>query len=365
MSSEKRILCITTKMCHGGVQIFLLNYARALKKYGIIFDLVVQTEDKQIFDDYFLELGSKFYRVPSSSISKYRYTKSIFNILKNHPEYRVIHTHLNYFNIYPLLAAFLLRVPHRISHSHSSYKASNCIVNVARVFLRFLINKMATDRVACSITAANWLYGNHEKVQIFHNAIDIDNYKYSSLIRADIRRKYSIPDDCFVWIHVGTFAPVKNHFFLLSLLKSVVSHKKSIKLVLCGDGGLKADICNYIKQNELTQNVLLLGSVNNVRDFLMAADLFLLPSLFEGLPLSAIEAQAAGLPCILSDVVSSEVVVADNVVRLPLCKEQWEEQCILMQNRNFKREDAYYQLKASNYDITSEVLRIVEFYNNM
>ena len=367
---EVRILCVTTKLCTGGVQSFLINYARILKTYNVFFDYIVQTKEEQVYDKEVLNMGGKIYRVTPISDSIWEYIRGVRGILKEHPEYKNIHIHLNYLSIYPLLAAYLEKIPSRIVHSHSNYEASSVLVSIARFFIRLFFSFAATTRMSCSLAAAEWLYGKQSvrrgKIRIINNAIDIERFSFSLEVRNKIRKQLLISDDTVVLIHVGSFSPVKNHSFILSLFKEYHCRNKKSKLILCGDGNLRSEIERNIKKEGLEKDVFLLGNVSDVEKYLCAADVFVFPSFFEGLALSAIEAQSTGLCCVISNTINDEVVVCSkNVVCLPLNVELWINQIFMFQKELFHLEDRYsakFEVANSGYSIVNQCKYLMKIY---
>lgn len=303
-----RVLCVTTKLCPGGVQTFLVSYARELIEYGIWLDFVVQTTETQLYDQELLSMGCRIYSVCPYNKSKYQFLKEIYKILKNNKEYRIIHTHLNFINALPLFAAYLAKCPVRISHSHSNYEPSGIKAKIARYFAKAIIKLFATNFWACSQQSAIWIYEKLNDVQIIKNGVNYDKYCFDLISRDNYRKNLGISNSDFVWIHVGTYSEVKNQCFILYLLKEYLSINSNVKLLLCGDGELRNKINQTIDELGLQKYVIQLGSKNNVNDYLNAADLFVFPSHFEGLPFALIEAQTSGLPVVVSKAISDEAL---------------------------------------------------------
>ena len=182
-----RILCITTKLCAGGVQTFLVSYARELVKYGVLMDFVVQTTEPQIYDKELKELGCRIFPVCSYQTSRIRFFREVYHTLRDNPEYKIIHSHLNFINVLPLLAAYFAKCPIRISHSHSNYQPSGLKARIARHLLRFVINRIATEKWACSVLSSNWLYGKLGNVTVVKNCVSYDTYSLNLSVRKNIR----------------------------------------------------------------------------------------------------------------------------------------------------------------------------------
>lgn len=303
-----RVLCVTTKLCVGGVQTFLVSYAKELVKYDVWLDFAVQTKEPQFYDKELTKLGCRIFPIHSYNISRIRFFKDIYHILKGNPEYKIIHSHLNFINVLPLLAAYFAKCPVRISHSHSNYHPSGLIAKIARYMARFAINLIATDKWACSESSSVWLYGNLNNVKVIKNCVNYNTYSFNVSTREQIRKSLDLSDSLYVWIHVGSYSKVKNHKFILNVLKEYLYLDDNVRLILCGDGQLKHEIDSTINQLGLNDYVIQLGNRKNISDYLNAADVFVFPSLFEGLPFALIEAQTSGLPVIVSKAIPEEAL---------------------------------------------------------
>lgn len=354
------VLCITTRLCSGGVQTFFANFAPHLLEQGIRMNFAVQTDQKQPLDDYFLNMGSRIHHITPLTDSKRRFVRDIIRILRSHPEYRMLHAHMNFANFYPLLAARICGLPVRISHSHSCYE-SRSIIDRSRKFLwkKWLLSILATDYWACSSQAAAWLYGEHASsaaCKIIPNAIDVERFRFDEHVRNSVRHRLSI-DGKYAWVHVGTLGSAKNHRFLVELFASFHRKCPQSVLLLCGSGPLEDEIKRQIISLGLEQAVIMLGDVRNSWDYLFAADLVVFPSLYEGLPLSVIEAQVTGIPCIVSQAIPSQaVIVPDNIIRCDnYDKDIWLQKIAETSQRMISPEDreaCYLQAAASKYNIT-------------
>lgn len=310
-----RVLCFTSRLCNGGVQTFLTNYAKELSKYDIHLDIVVQTDKEEIHDEMMRSIGSKIYHVAKLSENPFKYLIDIYKILKSEKKYKVIWAHLNYASLPCLLVAYLCNVPIRICHSHSCYDASGMVSKVLRYIFHNIIDILITHKWACSDKAAKWLYKERSNCYIVPNAVDPSKYKYSEIFRKEIRSAYGIAESDLLLLCVGTLSKIKNQQFLILLMKELVKTKKNIKLLLCGDGPIKSHLEDKILESNLTNHIILTGNVNNPEKYMSAADMMLIPSLVEGLPLVVIESQFSTLPCIISSVVPDEAIFTNLVYR--------------------------------------------------
>lgn len=203
------------------------------------------------------------------------------------------------------------------------------------------------------------------KVEIINNAIDLDKFKYDENIRKQKREEFGIGEDTKVIGHIGRLVTVKNHLFLIDVFNEVYKKNKNTILILAGEGPLRDTIKDKIKSLNLENNVKLLGIRKDVNELYQAFDVLVLPSLYEGLPVVGIEAQASGLSCILSDAMTRETKILDTskFISLNETKENWAD-CIIKLLENSKREDARKQLRNKKFDIKVEAEKLEEKYKN-
>lgn len=360
-----RILQCTSELTVGGVQRFLIKYGEKLLSKGIIFDYIVQTDEEQTFDRKVTDEGSIIYHVTSLSKSVIRYMIDVYKILRKHPEYQIIHAHLNFASIAALIAAKLAGVRVRICHSHSNYEASGFKSRVARCVFRKIYPIFVTDCWACSQNAANWLYGSKCKnVSVICNAVDTNLYKYNDQTRIRFRHKLSIVDKT-VWIHVGMFGKAKNHVFLLEVFSEFVKENPNSVLLLCGSGEEQEIIHQKINDLRIREKVMELGMVHNVQDYYMAADLMVFPSLCEGLPFVIVEAQISGLPCVVSEAVPEEICFDGVQKVLNWDVNNWLDEVNASLKKSFDRQNAWKIIRQRGYDIDMEADTLGKKYLKM
>lgn len=361
-----QVLCVTTKLQFGGVQSFLKNYAAGLKDYGVQYNFAVQTDVRQPLDDYFESLGCKIYHITSMTESKVGFMRDLFSLLRDHPEIQIVHSHLNFANVYSLISAKLAGVKVRISHSHSNYEPKSFINDLIKKIIKLIGWKiLATDYWACGKEAGTWLYGNTNKVKVIKNAIDTEKFKYKDSIRKRIREELKIDGD-FVWVNVGSFSKSKNHKFLLDIFSDCKKLNPNSKLILCGDGEQRDPIQSIIESKQLTDSVLLMGNVDNCQDYLFASDIFVFPSLFEGFPLSVAEAESTGLQCVLSKAIPVEVIDFKYAVKIDdFDKDKWILAIDSFQKAPLKltdRQVAVDGIKRKGLDLSEEVRKLAQLY---
>ncbi len=353
----------------GGIEALLMGLYRHIDREYVQFDFMVHRPDKGYYEDEVTSLGGKIYRTPPFNPFKIgAFKKSVVDILTSHPEYKVFHCHAE-LNLWPLEYAHKLGIPTRIAHSHNA----KTVVNLKYFF--FLYEKMfiknhCTDMFMCSPKAGEWTFGKKAvrdgRVKFVKGIIDTQKFKYNEDVRREVRQELGIGDKILIG-HIGRFMQQKNHMFLLDIFNEIHKKNPNTVLALCGNGRLEDEIRQRVKQLGLENDVLFHGVYNGVNvqtcRLYQAYDLYLFPSLWEGLPLTGIEAQTSGLPVLMSDVISSDTVVTDNVTMLSLNKsaEEWADKALELVN-GFQRRDCQPQVKKAGFDVRDTANWLQEFY---
>lgn len=314
--SKKPIIVaqIMGKWIGGGVESVIMNYYRHLDHTKVQFDFICDEDSTRIPYDEIKKLGGRVFLVPKyQKLPKYlKALEELFR--KNH--YRIVHSNVNTLSVFPLYAAKKAGVPLRISHSHSTSNPKEWKRNIIKNILRPFSKKYATDYFACSELAGRYLFGNKAfdqgEVKIIHNAIDFNKFKFDPEARKKLRKELNIDEKTTVIGHVGRFVQTKNHNFLVNVFKEYHTKNPDSKLLLIGAGPLEEKIKTKVKKLNLTDSVLFLGQREDINKLYSVMDVFCLPSLYEGLPVAGIEAQAAGLPCVYSDKVTIEADATNN-----------------------------------------------------
>lgn len=354
-------------MQRAGTESYMMNYYRNIDRTKIQIDFIVHGNEKGVYDDEIKELGGEIYNVPVKSKDYIGNIKAIESILKT-GKYKIIHSHMDAMSMVVLKIAKKCGIPIRIAHSHNTqHHTKNKIKFILNEYARKNICKYATHLFACSEDAARWLFGdeaiNEGNVKIINNAINIEKFKFNKKKRDILRENMCITDN-FVIGHIGRFDYQKNHIFLLDIFKETLNYIPNAKLVLVGDGHLRKEIEKKIKDIGIEDDVILTGNVENVYELINTFDLFILPSLFEGLGIVLIEAQANGLPCIASNNVPKDVNLSNLVsfVDLNDTLRTWVDKIIELKKENLNRENAYTVLESCGYNISIEAKRLEKIY---
>lgn len=362
MADPIRVLHVIRLMNHGGVESMIMNLYRNIDRTKVQFDFVQNSNEPAVYDEEILSLGGRIYHCPHYNVKNhFTYTKWWNEFFKAHPgEYPVVHGHLG------STAAIYLAIAKKhssfaIAHSHNT--GGSLSYQVFAYPTRFI----ADHFFACSKDAGVSRYGkkvgnDETRCTILQNAIDAERFLYHEEIRQQMRASLKISDDALVVGHVGQFREQKNHMFLLEIFQKIHEAKPESVLLLVGDGDLRPQIENAIAAKELQNHVILTGSRNDAWNYYQAMDVFVMPSHYEGLPVSMVEAQTAGLPCVVSTNVPKESAITDLVRFIPLENgaNDWREQ--VMAHAGMPRRNMLEEIKAAGFDIRSTALWLTDYY---
>lgn len=357
-----RILQCVSNMDRAGIETMLMNYYRNIDKSKIQFDFLCNKSKPGDYDAEIRQLGGKIYVSPGlNPIKWYKYQKYMKNLFNEHPEYRIIHCQNETMGFYALKAAKDCNVPVRIAHSHNTV-----IRKDAKFLIKWLCKKMiprvANLEVACGRDAGIFLFG--KEVKIIRNSIDTKKFIYDRKIREEIRKKLGITADKYVIGCVARFEPQKNHSFLIDVFYKYSINNPNAILLLIGEGTLEKKIHEKIKLYNIENKVIFTGSISNVNEYYNAMDIFVLTSHHEGLPVVVIEAQTNSLPCLISNKVTGEIKVNDNVEFLTISKvEPWTQKLELY--KNSERIDKSKKIVDAGYDIKEEAKKIEIWYEKL
>ena len=360
MNEPVRVLHCLVNMNRGGAETLIMNIYKSIDRDKVQFDFF--TSNEGVFDEEIKKMGGKIYRIPYiTKVGPIKYAKSVVAFLKEHSEYKIIHSHMDKMSGLILREAKKAGVPIRIAHSHSTKSEGNILNRLTKAYYAKYIGNCATHKFACSKAASQFLFKNEEDVIILKNGIQTELYKYDENTRKKIRLELGI-DDKFVIGHVGRFSEPKNHIFLLEIFKKVCEKNENSILCLVGNGVLEKRIKNYAIELGIEKKVVFLGIRSDVFRLLNAFDVFCFPSLYEGLPVTVIEAQTSGLKCVVSDVITREVDITENVEFVSLKEDAavWAKK--IPEGICFDRKDMTEIVKLAGYDITTTTNRIEKLY---
>ena len=359
-----RVLQVVTIMNRGGLETMLMNYYRKIDRSKVQFDFMVHRSERGHYDDEIEKLGGKIYRMlPIRPGNYHKYFGQLDKFFHEHKEYKVVHSHMNENSEFVLKAAKKANIPCRIAHSHLAdlkldYKY------VFRIYARMNLKDNITDYFTCSKRAGEWLFGkeinNSGQVITLNNAVDSEKFQFNNDIRNKVRKELGIEFKKVIG-HVGRFNPQKNHEFLVDVFNEIHKKDKNTVLLLVGEGDLCSKIKEKVKLLGIEDSVKFLGVREDISDLMQAMDLFLFPSLFEGLAVVLVEAQAAGLKCITSTGVTEESNICGDVefIDLNLEAKVWADKILKM---NWSKSNNMRKIIESGYDAATNVKFLTKFY---
>jgi len=353
----------------GGIETMLMNIFRVIDREYIQFDFLVHRENESHYEKEILDLGGRIWRIRPISISGIgTYNRLLKAFFRKHNEYPIVHSHVSAWSSLVLLQAKKAGIPFRIAHSHESHKSIREHHIVRRPIIWYCkrrINEQLTHRFACSVDAGKWLFGNETHFEVIKNGILTDKYIYCKDLESRKRSELDLIGN-FVIGHIGNFSRVKNYPFILKVFEAVHSQKEDSVLLLIGKDSNDPTVRMMVDEMGLSGSVIFTGVRSDVNELLQAVDVFLFPSIQEGLPVSLIEAQAAGLPCIVSDTITEEVRVTDLVEFLSLDDpiEYWS-RAILKYANGYERKNTSENIRKAGYDVRDTAERLEDFYMSL
>lgn len=362
-----RILNLFTIMNRGGAETMVMNYYRKLDRTKVQFDFMVHRQEQGAYDNEIEALGGRIYRMPPIQPWKAGgYRRIIRNFYRDHPEYKIIHSHMSELGYYDFIEAEKAGVPVRICHAHNRPYGVD-LKSPVRWYYKTRMMSHITHMFTCGTESAEWLFGEKHRGEFIqlNNAIDANRYTYNRETRTKIRAELGL-NGKFVVGHVGRFDPQKNHTFVVEVFSALHAlHPESILLLVGQDNSEQGkEIHEKVEQLGLTECVRFLGVRSDVADLMQGMDVFLFPSLFEGLSVVSVEAQAAGLPIFISDTIPRECIKTDlvQVEKLTTPPEVWASR--IWEARTIQRTNRYDEIKACGFDIGENAENLQQFYLN-
>jgi len=369
-----RVLHVVGGMDRGGAETMIMNLYRKIDRSKIQFDFLCMKPGKHHYDQEIKDLGGRIlYINPPRKVGIIRHIQEIVSAIREYGPFVAVHSHTLFHSGVVMLAAFLAGINKRVCHSHNTGNvgANKLQRRIYFNVMRVLIKIFATDMIACSRDAGVYLFGKRllkkGKAVIFPNAIDLR--KYERLTYDDtlyLRKSLDLPNDAIVIGHIGRFAQQKNHKFFIPLMEYVKVKDLNLYLVLVGDGELRKKIQALVKEKGLDKYIKFLGIREDIPELMNMFDVFVMPSLYEGLPVTLIEAQAAGTPCVVSNNITKEVDMGLNLIEFVSLNspiEDWINKIIEKAGKKYRHFDKIREIyKERKYDVEETAKDIMEIY---
>lgn len=362
MSEPIRVLHVLQRMEAAGVQTFLMSLYRRIDRNIVQFDFLVHYETPQFFDDEIEQLGGHVYRLTfREDYDLFKYLKDLDIFFERHPEYKVVHGHMHSLGAIYLYYAKKHGIQSRIAHSHTN-NTQNDKKKILKLLMNRLYAKDATELFACSSNAGEYMFGD-KSFRVINNAIDSNHFSFSRQKRETKRKELGI-DHRFVIGSVGRFELQKNQKFAVEVFEAFQKKHQNSVLLLIGSGSMEQEIRNLVISKGLKDSVMFLGNRRDVAELYQAMDVFLMPSLFEGLGIVAVEAQAAGTPVVCTDTLPKEIDVSPLIHRVSLNEreEVWATRIIEAASHPMSHMDMKSYIIEADYDMTMLADKMQEFY---
>lgn len=361
-----RILHSVSNMDRAGIETMLMNYYRHMDREQIQFDFLCNKAKPGAYEDEIIKLGGRIYRTPGLNPVKYpKYLAYMKKLFDENPQYRIVEAHNGALGVYALCAAKVNHIPVRIFHAHGASIAKDWKLPI-KLVCKAAIPANCTHRFSCSAAAAGCYFGSRiaqrGEYEFIPNAIEVERFVFNQHLREEMRNRYGL-DGKHVIGHVGRFSAQKNHTFLIDVFEKIAGEDPQAMLVLLGDGGLQTEIQKKVNDRKLGERVLFMGNVGNVDAWYHAFDAFVLPSVWEGLPVVGIEAQANDLPCVFSDRITREVGMLSTAKFLPLSASasHWAKEIMESMKRDSRRDNTQI-LTERGYNIAVEAKKMQKRY---
>lgn len=358
-----RILQVVNAADRGGAETLAMNIYRIIDRNQIQFDFTNHNGTPAAYDSEIKSLGGRILYLPKfKGYNYFHYTKAWRRLFREHPEYEIIHIH-NY-NIAGIVAnvARKMGVKVIITHAHSTQLNMSVIRKIAFYFLHHSMMKNTTHFFSCGRKAATFLFGRMSHYTLIPNAIDVASFKFNKEARCKIRNSFGIEENVTVYGHVGTFRTPKNHDFLINIFVEIIKRQPNSKLIMVGSGELLPSIRDKVERLNLSDKIIFAGQQLNVSEWLSAFDVFVMPSLWEGFPVSVVEAQCAGLPCAISDCIDHDTDLTGKVKFISLDSLPMEWANIILSIPMTNRIEMASIVEESPFNIWNMVSRLSNFY---
>lgn len=361
-----KILHSVSNMDRAGIETMLMNYYRHMDKDIIQFEFLANKPKPGDYDEEVRALGGKVYVSPGLNPLHYpEYLRFVGGILQKDDRFKIVHAHNEAMGLYALNTAKKAGIPVRIAHAHNT-RIIRDYKYPLKLFCKQFLPYSATDLWSCGRDAGIYFFGRknwEKKGHILRNAISLDKFAFNPEPRAKLRAEKGFGEKTVIG-HVGRFNIQKNHTRLLDIFAEYVEINPNAVLALIGEGELESDMRAKASSLGIAEKVHFAGLQSNVNEWYQAFDLFVLPSLFEGLPVVGIEAQAAGLPCLFSDKVTDEVLLSDRAERLLLndSDERWAKKIDALVRAPHDRAAGVSIVRDAGYDIVTEAARLTDLY---
>lgn len=364
----KRILHITGTMDRAGAETMIMNLYRAIDRSKFQFDFLSFSNKRGDFDDEIERLGGRIYRITEKN--PFKRMKLTTQLLKQNPQWVTVHCHTLFSNGFHIYAAYKAGIKQRISHSHntSDLSKSKWVATIYQFISRKVQQRYSTDFVACGVAAAKFLFPDKKDVIVIPNSIDTQNFANIAEQNASyLKNEFGLDEYTKVILQLGRLNRVKNHTFSFEIVEELKNRGIDFKFFIAGQGELKDELLELVKQKGLEKEVVFLGLRTDVAELLAGSDLMLMPSLHEGFPVVLVESQSVGVHALIADTISAEVDLEVNAVTFESLDKpvsDWVDRMINIFNQErMLKVERIRKLKDQGFDIYANAKKLEEIYN--
>lgn len=370
MKEPLRVLQVVNQMVLAGAETMIMNLYEEINRDRVQFDFVVHSRKPGAYDKRIKALGGKIYYMPKYNLLNHTYYRLAWRtFLKKHPEITIIHGHLrSTANIYLAEAKKFNKLT--IAHSHNTSNGVGFRAKV-KAYLQKNIPQFTDVFIGCSTEAGQWLFGQEVATKnnffVLNNGIHLRRFKYDRENKFKKLRQYNLSEDHIIIGHIGRFNPQKNHHKVIEIAQEIIENNDKARLFLIGEGTLEKEIKELVRSKKLEKYIIFVSNANDIEAYYSMFDLLLMPSLFEGLPLTLIEAQANGLPCLISDTITEDLDITDLITRLSINEpsELWAKKAInRLRSDSVLKEGYLKQLAKAGYDVSENAKWLSKMYLN-
>lgn len=366
LKEKIRVLHVIGTLHIGGAENVAMNCLRCIDRDKYHIDFLVYDNEKSPYTEEVAELGGKVIR-KNVLHNRFLIQRSLIEVMKSSGPYDIVHSHLMFHNGYVMQVAKRCHIKKRISmaHSTSDGRSKNSIIAlIYRIYMRKLIKENSTRYLACGQKSGEYLYGKKffdKNGEIIRNRIDAKKYEYSKKKQDLYRKKIGIEDE-IVFLIVGHLIPLKNHIFAFHVFREMKKEIPNLRFIVLGDGERKNELQYWVEEHDLKEDIIFYGNVKNVNEYMIAADFLFMPSLYEGLPVTLIEAQSAGLMCFVSDHITKEVKLTNLIHFLSIDQgtDIWVK--TVKQFLDYTRENKIKAIINQHYDLSDLKMELDRLY---
>lgn len=348
----------------GGIETYLYKLYKNIDTTKVRFDFLTTKDEDVYFKNEFTEMGSRFYPITSRSENPIKNRKELKELFLRE-KFDIIHCHMNSLSYSAPIFIGVKTNNNIIVHSRNAQAPKSVVTRILHNVNSIFLPKKQIEMLSVSDFAGQWMFGEKADFTVINNGVDIGRFKYNESSRRKIRSELDL-DNKFCVIHVGAFRTQKNHMFLLETFRYILKFKRNSRLLLVGAGNLSSEIESKANELGIRDKIIIVGNRSDVPDLLSGADAFLFPSFYEGFPNAVLEAQTSGLPCLISDTITKEVLINSNCSNLSLNKSprEWAGKLLSLSSYENRLTGAD-TVKEKGFSVEAEVKKIEKLYSQI